>query len=95
MQGQIEIFTDLSSQTITYIDNGKGMDEQDIEDFLSTIGRSGTGESTQDYKEQNISVETIGQFGIGLLSAFVVAEQIDVYTRKMMPISACARFWEN
>jgi molecular chaperone HtpG len=82
IQGQIEVFTDLSSRTITYIDNGKGMDEQDIEDFLSTIGRSGTGESKQDYKEQNISVETIGQFGIGLLSAFVVAEQIDVYTRK-------------
>ncbi len=58
LQGVIEVYTDSTALTISFIDNGKGMDKQGIEDFLSTIG----------------------QFGIGLLSAFVVAEQIDVYT---------------
>ncbi len=82
MQGVIEIFTDADARTITFIDNGKGMDKQDIEDFLSTIGRSGTGESKEELAQRNIAVATIGQFGIGLLSAFVVADVIDVFTRK-------------
>lgn len=59
------------------------MDRTDIEEFLSTIGRTGTGERTQELAERNVTVDTIGQFGIGLLSAFVVAERIEVFTRKL------------
>ena len=51
---------------------------------MSTIGTSGTGERTQEYLasgDKAKALSTIGQFGIGLLSAFVVAEQIEVVTR--------------
>lgn len=82
LAGRIRIFTDPAQRTISFEDNGRGMDRGDIEELLSTIGRSGTGETTAALREHQQVVETIGQFGIGLLSAFVVAERIDVYTRK-------------
>jgi len=80
--GKIEVFTDPHARSITFLDNGIGMDKTDIDEFLSTIGSSGTGVRTEDLARQNITVETIGQFGIGLLSAFVVAERIDIHTCK-------------
>ncbi len=82
LAGRIRIFTDPAKRTISFEDNGRGMDRNDIEELLSTIGRSGTGEATAALREHHKAVETIGQFGIGLLSAFVAAERIDVYTRK-------------
>ncbi len=80
--GKIEVFTDSAKRTITFIDNGMGMDRYEIEAFLSTIGSTGAGTMKEELARKEIAIETIGQFGIGLLSAFVVAERIDVYTRK-------------
>lgn len=82
LAGKIDILTDPEAKTITFSDNGLGMDRTDIESFLSTIGRTGTGERTKALAERDVAVDTIGQFGIGLLSAFVVAERIEVFTRK-------------
>ncbi len=82
LEGRIEIFTDAARNTISFEDNGRGMNKTDIEELLSTIGRSGTGEATQALKKADQVVETIGQFGIGLLSAFVVADKIEVFTKK-------------
>src|SRR3954471_24944108 len=70
--GRIDVFTDSDNRTITFADNGLGMDQYEIEEFLSTIGKTGTGEKTHELAERDVLVETIGQFGIGLLSAFVV-----------------------
>ena len=54
----IEVYTDSTARTISFIDNGKGMDKQGIEDFLSTIGpfgnrrgRSGLAEENRHYRE--------------------------------------------
>jgi molecular chaperone HtpG len=58
------------------------MDRRDIEDFLSVIGSTGTGSRARELAARAVAVATIGQFGIGLLSAFVVAERIEVKTRK-------------
>ncbi len=82
LSGKIEVFTDPENHVITFLDNGKGMDKRDIEELLSTIGSTGTGTIKEELARKNIAIETISQFGIGLLSAFVVAERIDVYTRK-------------
>jgi len=81
--GRIDVFTDSDNRTITFADNGLGMDQYEIEEFLSTIGKTGTGEKTHELAERDVLVETIGQFGIGLLSAFVVAERVDIYTQKL------------
>ena len=80
--GRIHVTIEPSSRCITFSDDGLGMNRYVIEEFLSTIGSSGTGTMTTGLKQgAQIDVATIGQFGIGLLSAFVVAERVDVYTR--------------
>jgi molecular chaperone HtpG len=85
LSGRIDILTDAKARTIQFLDNGMGMNAEEVEKFLSTIGTSGTGERTQEYLSRGDKAQvlsTIGQFGIGLLSAFVVAEQIEVVTRR-------------
>ncbi len=91
--GKIHIDVDDRARTLSFTDNGTGMDQRDIEEFLSVIGSTGTGSRAQELASRDVAVSTIGQFGIGLLSAFVVAERIDVYTRK--PGSVQTWRWTN
>lgn len=81
--GKICIDVDDSNRILSFSDNGAGMDQRDIEDFLSVIGSSGSGSRARELTAHDVAVATIGQFGIGLLSAFVVAERIEVCTRKI------------
>lgn len=70
--------------SIVFEDNGAGMTEQEIADYLSTIGRSGTDDFRKELQTKGRYAESaslIGQFGIGLLSAFVVARHVTVQTR--------------
>lgn len=62
---------ETDGETLTFTDNGIGLTETDIHTFLATIGRS----------SKRGSVELIGQFGIGLLSAFLVSDQIELVSR--------------
>ncbi|HRD66482.1 MAG TPA: ATP-binding protein [Candidatus Competibacter sp.] len=91
--GEIRIDVDESNRTLNFSDNGTGMDRRDIEEFLSVIGSTGTGSRARELAARDVAVATIGQFGIGLLSAFVVAERIEVQTRK--PMAAQAWRWVN
>lgn len=91
-QGEISITYDSSEKSITFADNGIGMDESDIEDFLSVIGSTGTGISRSEL-EDAFSEELIGQFGIGMLSSFLVASKVCVQTRKVN--SNVAYQWVN
>ncbi|MBA3240066.1 MAG: ATP-binding protein [Acidobacteria bacterium] len=93
--GRIEITCDAPSRTLVFRDNGIGMDRQDIREFLAVIGSSGTGASRRELNEQGarLAIDLIGQFGIGMLSAFVVAEKVVVRTRKLGAAEAFA--WHN
>ncbi|HEY0005808.1 MAG TPA: ATP-binding protein [Pyrinomonadaceae bacterium] len=95
LAGRIEITIDAAARSLIFRDNGIGMDRQDIKDFLSVIGSSGTGTTKKQLKDQGerIAFELIGQFGIGMLSAFVVAERVVVRTRKVGSMEAFA--WHN
>lgn len=81
-QGEISITYNCSEKSITFVDNGIGMDESDIENFLSVIGSTGTGTSRNEL-ENVFSEELIGQFGIGMLSSFIVASKVRVQTHKV------------
>jgi molecular chaperone HtpG len=83
LAGRIEIAADPSSRTLVFRDNGLGMDRQDIREFLSVIGSSGTGATRRELAGRGGALDLIGQFGIGMLSAFVVAERVVVRTRKV------------
>ena len=91
-QGAISVDYDREQRTISFTDNGVGMNEEEIEKFLSVIGSTGTG-TQRDKLEEKFSAELIGQFGIGLLSSFLVAEKVDVLTRRID--SDEAFLWSN
>jgi molecular chaperone HtpG len=76
-QGRIDLVTDLTGGKgrIVFRDNGIGMRDSDLIQFLSAVGRSGTQAAQEEVPE------VIGQFGIGFLSGFVVGERIEVRTR--------------
>jgi molecular chaperone HtpG len=79
----IRVVIDPVGQEIHILDNGSGLTDAEIDEYLSTIGRSGTDELRQRIVEADRSrtVELIGQFGIGLLSAFIVADRVTVVTK--------------
>lgn len=79
----IEIIVDDSKKTIKIIDNGIGMDEKDLENNLGTIAKSGTKEFIKKIKEDEEKINTIGQFGVGFYSAFIIAKRVEVVTKKL------------
>jgi molecular chaperone HtpG len=95
VEGRIDITIDNHVNTITFRDNGIGMDEEDVKNFLSSIGSTGTGAARAELETQGreAAYQLIGQFGIGMLSAFVVADKILVRTRKVG--SAIGFEWQN
>ncbi|MEP4036054.1 molecular chaperone HtpG [Pseudophaeobacter sp.] len=71
------------SGTLSVADNGIGMNHADLLETLGTIAKSGTGAFIEALKaEEKDQVGLIGQFGVGFYSAFMVASQVDVITRK-------------
>lgn len=80
---QIRLSVDKDAGTLTISDNGIGMDRSDLIDNLGTIARSGTGAFLDQIKDDaSEDVALIGQFGVGFYSAFMVADTVDVFTRK-------------
>ncbi|MEM6482347.1 MAG: molecular chaperone HtpG [Pseudomonadota bacterium] len=70
-------------KTLSIADNGIGMNHADLVETLGTIAKSGTGAFIEALKaEEKDKVGLIGQFGVGFYSAFMVATQVDVLTRK-------------
>jgi molecular chaperone HtpG len=79
----ITLAVDKNAGTLSVSDNGIGMNHQDLLDTLGTIARSGTGAFIEALKaEDKEKVGLIGQFGVGFYSAFMVADQVHVQTRK-------------
>ena len=83
-QGEIRISVDKKKRTITISDNGIGMDKKEIANNLGTIARSGSKDFVKKFKEakDNKDIDIIGQFGVGFYSAFMVAKEVEVITKK-------------
>ena len=79
----IKVIIDKEAKTLVIDDNGIGMDEKELEDNLGTIARSGTrrflDKLPDDAKKDS---NLIGQFGVGFYSAFMVADKVEVTSRK-------------
>ena len=80
---RIDISFNKDAKTLTISDNGIGMNETDLIDSLGTIARSGTRVFLEKLAEDaKKGSSLIGRFGVGFYSAFMVAEKIEVITRK-------------
>ncbi|WP_417598615.1 molecular chaperone HtpG [Oceanospirillum sp.] len=80
---QVKITADPENNTVTISDSGIGMNRQDVIDHLGTIAKSGTSEFlSQLTGDQKKDSQLIGQFGVGFYSSFIVAEEVEVVTRK-------------
>ncbi len=76
-------FDAKDKQTLIVRDCGIGMNARDLEDNLGTIAKSGTRGFVESLKDKkDIDLNLIGQFGVGFYSAFMVADKIEVISRK-------------
>lgn len=77
----IHITPDKENKILTISDNGIGMTEEELENNLGTIAKSGS----SDFKENNEhkeNIDIIGKFGVGFYSAFMVANKVEVISKK-------------
>lgn len=77
----ISITADKENRTLTVSDNGIGMSREELEDNLGTIAKSGSLQFKNELSE-NEKTDIIGQFGVGFYSAFMVADEVTVISRK-------------
>jgi molecular chaperone HtpG len=81
----VEIEVDRGGRTLTIRDNGIGMTRDEVVGLIGTLAKSGTAELRQQLREaknEGASEELIGQFGIGFYSTFMVADKVELLTRK-------------
>ncbi|CAO3377044.1 molecular chaperone HtpG [Azospirillum argentinense] len=85
---KVRLIVDKEARTLTVADNGIGMNREDLVENLGTIARSGTAAFMRNLKDSakdgdtKKDVNLIGQFGVGFYSAFMVADRVEVLTRK-------------
>jgi molecular chaperone HtpG len=81
----VRISIDRPGRTITIADNGTGMSKDELAEHLGTIARSGTSAFTASLAETKPEERPslIGQFGVGFYSAFMVADEVEVISRKV------------
>jgi molecular chaperone HtpG len=93
---EIRIDFDADAGTVSITDNGIGMSRADVIDQLGTIAKSGTAEFLSDLSgDERTDAALIGQFGVGFYSAFIVADRVELFTRRAgLPVSEGVR-WES
>ena len=89
---KIEIIPNHENRTLTIIDNGIGMTQDELENNLGTIAKSGSLSFKEENKDQN-DVNIIGQFGVGFYSSFMVSKEVKVYSKHVD--SQKAYLWDS
>lgn len=93
---EIHIPLDATAGTVTVSDNGIGMSRDELIENLGTIARSGTADFLQQMTgDERKDARLIGQFGVGFYSAFIVAKEVEVISRKAGLGAADAVRWQS
>jgi len=80
---KIRLDFDAEKNTVTLTDNGIGMNRDDVIQNLGTIAKSGTAEFLKQLSgDEKKDSKLIGQFGVGFYSSFIVADSVEVFTRR-------------
>ncbi|MCV6621459.1 MAG: molecular chaperone HtpG [Cellvibrionaceae bacterium] len=92
---KIRVEFDKDAKTVTIADNGIGMNRDDVIEHLGTIAKSGTANFLSNLSgDEKKDSQLIGQFGVGFYSAFIVADKVEVFTRKAGESSEQGVHWE-
>ena len=92
----ITIDTDDKEHTISITDNGIGMTRAEAIEHLGTIAKSGTAEFLSKLTgDQKKDAQLIGQFGVGFYSSFIVAERVEVFSRKAGEPASAGVHWSS
>jgi molecular chaperone HtpG len=93
---KIWIDPDTKNNTVTIRDNGIGMTREEAIEHLGTIAKSGTSEFFKALSgDQQKDSQLIGQFGVGFYSAFIVADRVEVLTRKAGTDAQAGTSWSS
>lgn len=93
---KITITLDEEAKTLTIADNGIGMSREEVVSNLGTIAKSGTAEFLSKLSgDQKKDSQLIGQFGVGFYSAFIVADRVEVFTRRAGLEKSEGVHWES
>jgi len=76
----IQVLLDEKKKTLTFIDNGIGMTDEEIKKYINQIAFSGAEDFLNQYKDKSDAEQIIGHFGLGFYSAFMVAAQVEINT---------------
>lgn len=93
---KVQIDFDEKKKTISIADNGIGMTREEVISNLGTIAKSGTAQFLESLTgDQQKDSQLIGQFGVGFYSAFIVADEVEVLTRKAGTPADEATLWKS
>jgi molecular chaperone HtpG len=87
---RIDVELDAKEKTLSIIDRGVGMTQEEVDKYLNQVAFSGAEEFLKKYKGQN-EENIIGKFGLGFYSSFMVSDKVEVYTKSYL--DAPATFW--
>lgn len=91
---KITVRINPEEKTLTFIDNGIGMTEEEVEEYINQIAFSGATDFLAKYKDKASEDQIIGHFGLGFYSAFMVAHKVTIDTLSYKP-GAQAVHWES
>ena len=77
---QIKVILDPKEKTIQIIDNGLGMTEEEVDEYINQIAFSGATDFIEKYKDKTNEDQIIGHFGLGFYSAFMVSDKVTIDT---------------
>ena len=79
-KAKIQIIVNPDEKTLKFIDNGLGMTDDEVEEYINQIAFSGATDFIEKYKDKANDDQIIGHFGLGFYSAFMVADQVTIDT---------------
>ena len=77
---KIQVLANPEEKTLTFIDNGIGMTEDEVDEYINQIAFSGAEAFLEQYKDKTFEDQIIGHFGLGFYSAFMVADRVTIET---------------
>jgi molecular chaperone HtpG len=79
-KAKVQVIVNPEEKTLKFIDNGLGMTDEEVEEYITQIAFSGATEFLEKYKDKTSEDQIIGHFGLGFYSAFMVADEVHIDT---------------